>query len=159
MMNLNRLKLASGAAVLALCACATFAPSAFAQSGRRGGMGRSNSVDQQLATLTSLLTLTPDQQTGVKAILVQQSTQIQALRTQSQSSSSDSEDERQARMTKIQQIHEESETSISALLDDTQKKTYADWLQKQKASMQQRQQQGGSPPANNSSAPAPNSSN
>jgi len=122
-------------------------------------MGRSNSVDQQLAMLTSLLTLTPDQQTGVKAILVQQSTQIQALRTQSQSSSSDSEDERQARMTKIQQIHEESETSISALLDDTQKKTYADWLQKQKASMQQRQQQGGSPPANNSSAPAPNSSN
>jgi len=159
MMNLNRLKLASGAAVLALCACATFAPSAFAQSGRHGGMGRSNSVDQQLAMLTSLLTLTPDQQTGVKAILVQQSTQIQALRTQSQSSSSDSEDERQARMTKIQQIHEESETSISALLDDTQKKTYADWLQKQKASMQQRQQQGGSPPANNSSAPAPNSSN
>ena len=59
---------------------------------------------------------------GVKALLDQQSSQIQALRTNSQSNSSDADspEARQPQMTQVQQIRDETNTKISALLDDTQ---------------------------------------
>jgi periplasmic protein CpxP/Spy len=123
--------------------------------GRRGG-----GPDQELNFLTRLLTLTTDQQTGVKALLDQQSSQIRALRTSSQSNSSDtgSPEARQSQMTQMQQIRDETNTKISALLDDTQKQTFADWLAKRKAAMGNHQSQGGnSSPPDSPGGPPPNS--
>jgi protein CpxP len=128
--------------------------------GRRGGGG----PNQELNSLTRLLTLTTDQQTGVKALLDQQSSQIQALRTnpQSNSSDADSQEARQSQMTQMQQIRDETNTKISALLDDTQKQTFAEWLEKRKAASGGHQSQGGnsSPsdsPGAGSGGPPPNS--
>lgn len=105
---------------------------------------------RELKMLTRILSLTTDQQTGVKMILEQQVAQMRALRAKSQSSSSEESntpEARQARMTQAEQIRDESDTKISALLNDSQKKTFADWVAKRKAAMERRQQgEGDGPP-------------
>ena len=95
--------------------------------------------------LTQLLTLTPDQQTGVKAVLTQQSEQMKALRnkTQSDTASSDSAEAMQARRSQVEAIRNESNTKITALLDENQKKTFADWTARRQAQMERRRSQGG----------------
>jgi hypothetical protein len=108
--------------------------------------------------LTKRLTLTADQQTGVKAILGQQSTQMKALREKSQgeSATADTTEARQARMTQMQQIRDESNTKINALLDDNQKKTFAEMIARQKAAMERRRQGGdGPPPPDGAGGPPP----
>lgn len=108
--------------------------------------------------LTRMLTLTPDQQTGVKAVLDQRNTQMMALRSkaESQGASSETAEAHQARMTQMDQIRDESNTKIAALLDDNQKKTFADWVQERKAEMAKRRSQEGNPPPPNDSGAAPN---
>jgi protein CpxP len=105
---------------------------------------------RELKTLTKLLSLTADQQTGVKAILEEQSAAMRALRAKSQSSSpedSNTPEARQARMAQVEQIRNESNTKINALLNDNQKKTFADWIAKRKAAMERRRQgEGDGPP-------------
>jgi protein CpxP len=170
MMITNQWKLAAGAALLALCSCAAFAQAAFAQSeqpqnpppgadqgGPRGQMRRGFEPERELATLTHVLTLNPEQQTGVKAVLEQQATQMKALRDKAESTSPDgpAPETRQARMTQMEQIRDESNTKISALLDENQKKTFADWVQKRKAEMARRGPRGGNPQPDGAGTPPP----
>jgi len=158
-MNRNHWKMALGTALLSLCACAAFGqapppgppePGGPPPRGERGG-----GPERELHMLTQLLTLTPDQQTGVKAVLEQQNEQLKALRnkTQSEAAGSDSQEAMQTRRSQVEAIRNESNTKITALLDENQKKTFADWTAKRKAEMERRRQQGGEPAA----APPPNS--
>jgi periplasmic protein CpxP/Spy len=143
--------LAVATALLALCTGPIFAqdtpPSGPPAGGPPGGHMRMGDPERELHMLTHVLTLTPEQQTGVKAILEQQTTQMQALRAKNQGeAASDTTEARQARMTQMAQIREEGDTKINALLDDSQKKLFADWIARRKAAMERRQQGGAAPP-------------
>jgi periplasmic protein CpxP/Spy len=129
-------------------------PAPPAGEGQHGNWGGRQDPERELKMLTHMLILTPDQQTGVKAILLQQSSQMLALRNQAQGTAATTET-RQARMAQINQIREESSTKISALLDDNQKKLYADWQQRRKAAMEQRRSHGqdGAPPPEGGTPP------
>jgi protein CpxP len=107
---------------------------------QHGNWERRQDPERELKMLTHLLILTPDQQTGVKAILLQRSSQMLALRNQSQGTAAagETQETRQARMAQVNQIREESNTKIAALLDDNQKKLFSDWQQKRKEEMQRR---------------------
>jgi Spy/CpxP family protein refolding chaperone len=131
------------------------------------GVGQDSITDhapgpqRELKMLTRLLSLTTDQQTGVKSILEQQATELRALRTRSQSNSEESNTPEafQARMAKAEQIRDENNTKIAALLDDGQKKTFAAWVAKRKADMERRRQQGNGdgppPPPDGGGGPPP----
>lgn len=84
-----------------------------------------------LTMLTEKLTLTPDQQTKVKAILLDQNTQVAKAREEAG-------DDRQAARAKMMKIMEDNNGKINALLTDDQKKTYAAYLEERKAAMQNR---------------------
>ena len=124
-----------------------------------GGMHRGG-PDRQLNMLTHVLNLTPDQQKGVKAILDQQATEMKALRDKAPAdpSAGHPAETREARMTQMNQIHEESNTKIAALLDDNQKKTFAEWEARRKEQMERRGGrggQGGPPPPDGAGGPPP----
>jgi DNA anti-recombination protein RmuC len=149
-----------GAALLGLCSFAAYAQSTPPATDatttphnnwRRGGFG----PERELEHLTHALTLTADQQTGVKALLEQQSTQMKALhaKTQPQTEAAGAEtaETRQAGITQMDQIRDETNTKISALLDDTQKKTFADMIARRKAAMARHE--GNPPPAPGSTGP------
>jgi len=153
MKNTMNWKIAVGAAVLAVSALAAFAqsdappPGAQPQNQMRRGFG----PDREVENLTRVLTLTPDQQKGVRAILEQQSQQMRALRnkTTTDAAASDTPDARRAQM---EQIVDESNTKITALLDDEQKPKFAEWVQHRKAEMARRGQpapQGAEQPQSN----------
>ncbi len=116
------------------------------QNAPHGNWRRGGGPDWQLKMLTERLALTPEQQTGVKAVLEQQATQVKALRANApgESAAAETPETRQARMTQFNQIHDETDTKISALLDETQKKIYAGIVEHRKAMMAHRQ--GGNPP-------------
>jgi periplasmic protein CpxP/Spy len=157
-MNRMQWKVAMGAALLGLCSFAAYAQSTppAAPTGndattnphnnwRRGGMGS----ERELERLTHMLTLTADQQTGVKALLEQQSTQMKALHAKAQTEAAgttETTETRQAGMTQMDQIRDETNTKISALLDDTQKKTFADMIARRKAAMARHESREGNPP-------------
>jgi periplasmic protein CpxP/Spy len=106
--------------------------------GRRGMMD----PDQQLARMSKRYNLSTDQQTQLKPILVSQQQQMQALR-------SDSSMSREDKMAKMQSIRSDSSTKIQAILNDTQKKQFADDQQRMQERMQQRGDgagPGGPPP-------------
>ena len=133
------------AAGLTLGSAAAFAqespaPDASAQPGGGGGgghMGRMQMTpDEQLARMTKHYNLSADQQTQIKPILANQQQQMMALRQDSSLS-------REDRMAKMKGIREDSSTKIQAILNDTQKKQYAEDQQKMQERMQQRG--GGAP--------------
>jgi len=84
-----------------------------------------------LTMLTEKLTLTTDQQTKVKAILLDQNTQLTKAREEAG-------DDRQASRAKMMKIMEDNNVKINGLLTDDQKKTYATYLEERKAAMQNR---------------------
>ena len=139
------------AAGLTLGSAAAFAqespaPDASAQPGGGGGgghMGRMQMTpDEQLARMTKHYNLSADQQTQIKPILANQQQQMMALRGDSSLSRDD-------RMAKMKGIREDSSTKIQAILNDTQKKQYAEDQQKMQERMQERGGGGpaGGPPA------------
>jgi len=143
-------KSAVATALVGLCSLAVYGqtgqPASESQAPPHDNWRRGGGPEHQLQMLTERLTLTPEQQTGVKAILEQQATQMKALRTagSGDAAAADTTEARQARMTQMNQIHDETDTKITALLDDNQKKTYAEMVQHRKAMMARRQ--GGAPP-------------
>jgi len=139
-------KLAAATAMLALCSYAAMAQSS-APSQQPEGQGQpmhGRGPERELANLTRVLTLTPDQQTGVKAILDQEGEQMKALRSKAQAdpSTGQTPETREARMAQFKQIHDESNTKITALLNDDQKKIFAGWTAKRTAEMQHHRGQG-----------------
>jgi protein CpxP len=161
-MNRMQWKVAMGAALLGLCSFAAYAQSTPApppandaagaphNNWRRGGMG----PERELERLTHALTLTVEQQTGVKAILEQQTTLMKALRaqtrtqaqTQPEAAGNETRETRQAGMTQFDQIRDETNTKITALLDDNQKKAFADMIVRRKAAMARHESREGNPP-------------
>ena len=106
--------------------------------GRRGMMD----PDQQLERMSKRYNLSADQQSQLKPILVSQQQQMQALR-------GDSSLSREDRMAKMQSIHSDSNSKIEAILNDTQKKQFAEDQQRMQERMQQRGDgagPGGPPP-------------
>jgi periplasmic protein CpxP/Spy len=85
--------------------------------GQWGGHGRGMDPDRQLEHLTKTLNLTADQQSQIKPILVDRQQKMQAL-WQNQSLS------REDRRSQMQAIHQDSETRITAVLNDEQKQKY-----------------------------------
>ena len=139
------------AAGLTLGSAAAFAqdspaPDASAQPGGGGGgghMGRMQMTpDEQLARMTKHYNLSADQQTQIKPILANQQQQMMALRGDTSLSRDD-------KMAKMKGIREDSSTKIQAILNDTQKKQYAEDQQKMQERMQERGGGGpaGGPPA------------
>lgn len=146
----SRWKLAAGSALLALCSYA-----AFAQQDAPPPDGppptqydRMPGPDRELRMLTRQLSLTADQQTGVKALLEQQATQIKALHDKFQAESGDNAtpETRQAHRAQVEQIRDETNSKISALLDDTQKAEFTRLIERRKARMAQRQAGDGNGP-------------
>ena len=97
--------------------------------------------DEQVARMTKRYNLSADQQTQIKPILANQQQQMMALRGDTSLSRDD-------KMAKMKGIREDSSTKIQAILNDTQKKQYAEDQQKMQERMQQRGGGGpGGPPA------------
>jgi Spy/CpxP family protein refolding chaperone len=113
-----------------------------AQQGGNGGGGRMGrqqmDPDQQVARMTKRYNLSADQQTQIKPILANQQQQMEALRGDSSLSKDD-------RMAKMKGIREDSSTKIQAILNDTQKKQFAEDQQRMQERMQERGG-GGAPP-------------
>jgi Spy/CpxP family protein refolding chaperone len=156
MKNRMQWKAAIGAALLGLCSIAAVAQSAQPADEPAGGPHNQwrrgqGMEDREFGMLIRRLSLTTDQQTGVKALLDQEVTQMKALRTavpaESGAPAPGTPEARQARRTQMTQIHEETETKISALLDDNQKKTYAEIIAQRKEAMARRQGRFGNAPA------------
>jgi len=116
------------------------APDASAQQPGPGRMGRQQMTpDEQVARMTKRYNLSADQQTQIKPILANQQQQMMALHGDSSMSRDD-------KMAKMKGIREDSSTKIQAILNDTQKKQFAEDQQKMQERMQQR---GGGGPAGN----------
>ncbi len=152
-MNISRWKLAASCALLGLCTLTLYAQSDAPQGPPPGGphgqwRGGGGGPERQLAMLTRRLNLTADQQTGVKALLEQQATQVMALRTKtpSESATPPTAEARAAERKQMDAIRDETEPKITALLNDEQKKTYADMLAQRKANMARREAGGDGPP-------------
>ncbi len=117
---------------------------------------------RQLGALTRLLNLTADQQKGVLPVLEQQATEMKALREKAPAdpSTGQTPESWEARRAQMNQIREEAYTRIAALLDENQKKTFADRAQKRKQEMEKRQRRDGAdgpstPPPQGGAAPPP----
>lgn len=105
---------------------------AHAQGGGRMMGTPEERATKATTTLTDKLTLTADQQTKVKAILLDQNAQMDKARAEAG-------DDRQAMRTKMMAMMQENNTKINALLTDDQKKAYASYLEERKAAMEKRQ--------------------
>jgi protein CpxP len=151
-MNSTQWKIALGTALLGLCSLAAHAqagpPDGPPDGPPPGNAERTPGPDREFRMLTRLLTLTTDQQKGVKTLLEQQAQQMKALRnkTPADPSTGQAPETPQAQMAQVDQIRDETNTKIAALLDDTQKPTFAEWVQKRKAAMEHRRSQDGNPP-------------
>jgi len=154
-MRTSHWKLAMGIALLGLGSFTAYAQTTQPDNAEptgtpHGNWRRGGGPERELQNLTRVLSLTPDQQTGVKALLEQQSTQMRALHQKSQSESgaantSGASETPGSQQTQMAQIRDETDTKISALLNEDQKKTFADWVARRKAAMARRQGQGGNP--------------
>jgi protein CpxP len=128
--------LATGLAVGSAAAFAQDAPPPDASAQGPGGGGRMGrggmNPDEQVERMTKRYNLSADQQTQIKPILANQQQQMMSLRGDSSMSRDD-------KMAKMKSIREDSSTKIQAILNDTQKKQFAD----DQAKMQERMQQRG----------------
>jgi protein CpxP len=104
---------------------------ASAQGGGRQMGTPEERAAKALTMLTEKLTLTADQQTKVKAILLEQNTQLTKAREEAG-------EDRQASRAKMMKVMEDNNAKINGLLTDDQKKTYATYLEERKAAMQNR---------------------
>jgi len=137
--------------------CATMTFSAAAQTQEQAGnsdvgMGmhghhKMPSVDDQVKRMTKKLNLNDDQQSKVRSALESQQAQMQQLR-------SDTSLSRDDRMSKMQEIHQNSTTQIRAALNDDQQKKFDEMQEKRRERMSHRK--GMSTPDNQQQAPQSN---
>jgi Spy/CpxP family protein refolding chaperone len=93
--------------------------------------------------LTQRLNLTADQQTQVKAVLTEQRQKMEALRNAAPADSADSSQATPNRRQQMEAIRTDTDTKITALLNDDQKAKYAAMVQKRNQRMEEH---GGAPP-------------
>jgi Spy/CpxP family protein refolding chaperone len=91
--------------------------------------------DKQVAELSKRLSLTADQQTQIKPILVARQQQMEALHQDQTASQQD-------KMAKMKSLRDDSNAKIEAVLTDTQKQKFEKMQAKQQERWQQRQQGG-----------------
>ncbi|HVJ06845.1 MAG TPA: hypothetical protein VM554_00525 [Acidisarcina sp.] len=104
---------------------------------------------KQLAHMTQKLNLSADQQTQIKPILESRNQQMEALHA-------DSTLTRQDRMAKMKRIQEDTHSKIEAVLNDEQKKKFAEMRDHQHEMMEKRMKQhheGGMAPGTPPPAP------
>jgi Spy/CpxP family protein refolding chaperone len=138
---------------LALGSAAAFAqqdspapPDSAAAAQQGGGHRQPPTPDEQVARMTKRYNLSADQQAQIKPIVADQQQKMMALRGDSSMSRDD-------KMAKMKSIHEDSNTKIQAILNDTQKQQFAQDQQKMQERMMQR---GGGAGAGAGAPPAQN---
>jgi periplasmic protein CpxP/Spy len=104
--------------------------------------GHRHGVERQVKHLTHMLSLTPDQQTQVKAILAEQHQQMEQLRGSAPQSTQAGQPAQPDR-DQIRSIRQDTNTKIEALLNDDQKTKFEAWIQQRQQRMQQRRGQEG----------------
>jgi len=108
------------AAVLLAGSCALWAQADQPPGPPEGQMrGRGPNAERELGQLTQTLTLTPDQQTQVKSLLQERRGKMEALRSSGNPPSHE----------QMEAIRKDTDTKISALLNDDQKTKFAAWQQ------------------------------
>jgi Spy/CpxP family protein refolding chaperone len=121
------------ASILSACCCA-LGTQANAQG--RGGMHHGGGgVDRELNQLTQVLSLTSDQQTQVKPLLIAQREKMEPLR----SPAAGRDPAAQPIHEQIEAIRKDTDAKIAALLNDDQKAKFAAWQQQRR----ERRGQGG----------------
>lgn len=103
-------------------------------------------ADRQLNTLTKKLNLTPDQVTQLRPILLNQAMTMDSLRNQSSgnaNSNSNGKGSRRAAMAGRREIVQDTDSKITALLTDDQKKLYQEWKEEQRQKMMNNRRRGG----------------
>jgi Spy/CpxP family protein refolding chaperone len=124
-------------------------PGGYGRGGRRGPM----SPDDRLKEMTKDFDLTADQQTKIKPVLVDAQKKMEDLRN-------DSSGDRQSMRGKMQQIQQETNTQIRALLDEKQQAKFDKMEQERQDRMQGRRGRGpggpGGPGGNSSDSPPQN---
>lgn len=122
------------AGILLAGSCALYAqdePQTAPPAGRMGHRGPN--AERELGQLTQALSLAPDQQTQVKALLQERRGKMEALRTSGT----------QPTREQMEGIRKDTDDKISALLNDDQKAKFAAWQQQR---MQNRRGPGGDAP-------------
>ena len=110
------------------------------QMGRRGG-----NPERELQQLTERLQLTTDQQAQVKTLLAERRQKVEELRKSSSGGDASAQAAPPSREQMVA-IRNDTDTKISALLNEDQKAKFAAWRQERRARMEQRQGAGGNPP-------------
>jgi protein CpxP len=129
------------AGVLAVSSCALLAQNDAPPAGQM--RGRSGNPERELQQLTHVLSLTPDQQTQVKALLAERRQKMEELRKASAGTDTSAQAATPIR-DQMMAIRSATDTKITALLNDDQKSKFAAWQQEREARMKQRQ--GGEAP-------------
>jgi Spy/CpxP family protein refolding chaperone len=103
--------------------------------------------ERELEHLTRVLSLNADQQTQVKALLTEQRQKMEALRNGGSDADASSQGA-PPRREQMESIRNDTDTKITALLNDDQKTKFAQWQAERKARMEHRQGGGpeGAPP-------------
>jgi Spy/CpxP family protein refolding chaperone len=110
------------------------------QWGRHGG-----NPERELQQLTERLQLTTDQQTQVKSLLAERRQKMDELRRSSSGSDSSAQTAPPGRE-QMEALRNDTDTKISALLNQDQKAKFAEWQQERKARMERHQGPGGDNP-------------
>lgn len=110
-----------------------------------GGMHGRGGPERELEHLTQMLSLTADQQSQVKTLLTERRQKMEALRNSNSETSGQAATPRREQM---ESIRNETDTKITALLNDDQKTKFAAWQAERKARMEHREGGGpdGAPP-------------
>lgn len=150
-----RWKMATGAALLALCTYAAYGQADAPPPPPDGQNGpppmqseRAQGPERELKNLTRILSLTAEQQASIKPLLEQQTTEMRAVRAKADGAGTGNPtpESRASMRAQAEQIREATDTKISALLDDTQKPKFTQWVERRKAEMARRQSRGGDTP-------------
>jgi Spy/CpxP family protein refolding chaperone len=112
---------------------------------------RGGNPEREVEHLTRMLSLTPDQQTQVKALFAEQRQKMEALRNPAPGADASSQ-ATPPRHQQMEAIRNDTDTKITALLNDDQKAKFAAWQQERKERMEHRQGPGG----DNAPPPQPN---
>jgi len=113
----------------------------------QGQQGQSN-IDNQVKVLADQLNLTPDQQSKVRVILVDQHEQAVGL-------IKDSALSREDKMAKIHSLREGTIAKVRQVLTDDQKPKFDQMIQQQDERIRQREQGGTTPPSGTSPSSTP----
>jgi Spy/CpxP family protein refolding chaperone len=135
------------AGILAATSCALWAqgnPQADPQAA--GQMrGRGGNPERELKQLTERLSLSPEQQTQVKSLLMERRQKMEELRKASAGGDASAQAAPPGRE-QMEAVRNDTDTKISGLLNDDQKTKFAALQQERKARMQRRQGGGENPP-------------